>query len=301
MPPRPSPGQARRPVAATRIAYFEPDLHASDITDAYDLDDFANARYPRFSGHLPAPPRPVRFTARLMWSATAIFAALAFVGGLTLMVANADDRTKVIKPDTPKVEKVSQPEIGFSGDMWASMDRFWDRSIQQRPHSQILTLPVPEPAPTDPYAPEDLPDMGRILIPRLGLDVELHQGVTLGSIDEGPSYWPGTAKPGEFGNMVIAGHRVTHSRPFRDIDQLQPGDRITIEDSEGIPHIYEVTSSEIVTPDRLDIVSQPVGYEATLFACHPPGSADFRFVVHLRLLDWDGVPKTVPPYEIVHT
>jgi LPXTG-site transpeptidase (sortase) family protein len=227
--------------------------------------------------------------------------AAIFVGGLALVVANTENDTKVIKPDRIKVERVARPTIGFGGDMWSSMGRFWDRSIAQRPHAEILTLPVPEPAPADPYASEDLPDVGRIQIPRIGLDTELHQGVTLTSIDRGPSYWPGSALPGQFGNLVIAGHRVTNSRPFRDIDQLQPGDRITVVDNAGIPHVYEVTSSEIVTPDKLDIVSQPVGYEATLFACHPPGSAEFRFVVHLRLLDWEGKPKTMPPYEIVHT
>src|SRR3712207_8743422 len=38
--------------------------------------------------------------------------------------------------------------------------------------------------------------------------------------------WPGTAFPGETGNAVFAGHRVTHSHPFRHIDKLVPGDEV---------------------------------------------------------------------------
>ena len=94
---------------------------------------------------------------------------------------------------------------------------------------------------------------------------------------------------------------VTHTKPFRDIDQLVPGDRIYVSGADSFAHVYEVTSSEIVEPKDMHIVSQPIAYEATLFACHPPGSADFRYVVHLRLIDLNGTPASVPPYEIVHT
>ena len=33
------------------------------------------------------------------------------------------------------------------------------------------------------------------------------------------------------------------------------------------------------------IVNQSAGKTATLFACHPPGSARFRFVVHLTYVN----------------
>lgn len=136
--------------------------------------------------------------------------------------------------------------------------------------------------PRNSYAREPLRTIGRIEIPKLGLRTEMHQGVTLNNIDRGPSHWPGTAMPGHPGNVVVMGHRVTHSRPFRNIHTLVPGDEVFFEVG-GIRSRYVMTGHEIVTPDRVDIVRQTAEPTATLFACHPPGSARYRYVVRLRL------------------
>ena len=53
--------------------------------------------------------------------------------------------------------------------------------------------------------------------------------------------------------------------------------------NDGSSFTYEVVGSEVVTPDATWIVNQTRAYTATLFACHPPGSAQERFVVHLKL------------------
>ena len=44
---------------------------------------------------------------------------------------------------------------------------------------------------------------------------------------------------------MIAGHRVTHSKPFRHIDQLAAGDEIIFV-SEGVRSVYHVTEHEVV-------------------------------------------------------
>ncbi len=49
-------------------------------------------------------------------------------------------------------------------------------------------------------------------------------------------------------------------------------------------YTYSVTGSEVVTPDDVDIVTQRPGHTVTLFACHPPGSAAYRYVVHGSLV-----------------
>lgn len=145
-------------------------------------------------------------------------------------------------------------------------------------------LPVPDAVPSDPNAPEAEVRLGSISIPKLGLDAPLFHGVTLTTLNKGPGHWPGTAMPGQIGNVVVAGHRVTHTRPFRHIDQLVPGDTVVFT-VDGVPHTYAMTSNEVVTPDQVRIVEQTPEHTATLFACHPPGSAQFRFVVHLAQTD----------------
>jgi sortase A len=162
-------------------------------------------------------------------------------------------------------------------------------------------LSVPEVLPDneDGYYDQPIAEIGRLAVPALGLDGALHEGLSLDNIDLGPSHWPGTAMPGHLGNVVVAGHRVTHSRPFRDIDDLVPGDTVTFTTADG-SFTYEFVTSEIVTPDRVDIATQYPAYTATLFACHPPGSARERYVAYFRLTSAPAAgqpdPSTLPPF-----
>lgn len=137
--------------------------------------------------------------------------------------------------------------------------------------------------PADPYAREPIVEIGTIEIPKLGVRQRLMHGVTLRNIDLGPSHWPGTAMAGEAGNMVVAGHRVTNTRPFRNIDQLEPGDPVIVT-TLGQQATYRVSSKFIVTPDRTDIANPTETPTLTMFACHPPGSAKFRYVVRADLV-----------------
>jgi sortase A len=137
-------------------------------------------------------------------------------------------------------------------------------------------------APPPANAKEAKKSLGRIVIPKLGVDMQLWEGITLSTLDRGPGHWPGTAMPGQVGNVVVAGHRVSHTRPFRYIDQLVPGDKVIF--LVGADTVtYEVTGSEVVPPTAVHIVNQGSTPTATLFACHPPGSTRYRWVTHLKL------------------
>lgn len=146
--------------------------------------------------------------------------------------------------------------------------------------------PAPAPAPrATPVAPPKEPraatpivQVGEIRIPKIGLVHPVYEGVTLTVIDRGPGHWPGSAMPGQLGNMVFAGHRVTHSKPFRNIDRLVPGDEVIFQTNDGV-FTYHVTGHEIVTPRDVHIVNPTPDATMTLFACHPPGSARQRYVV----------------------
>jgi sortase A len=90
--------------------------------------------------------------------------------------------------------------------------------------------------------------------------------------------------PGQLGNVVVAGHRTTHTQPFHDLDLLGPGDPLVFTMADGSVWTYELTSTEIVGPDAMHIVDQSPEHTATLFACHPKGSAAERIVAHFRLV-----------------
>ena len=146
-----------------------------------------------------------------------------------------------------------------------------------------LALSQPENPPDDEHADVPVAEIGSIEIPKIGLSTSLYEGIWLTVLDVGPGHWPGTALPGGYGNAVVAGHRVTHSEPFRHIDELVAGDTIVLADATG-RYTYAVTGSEVVTPDTVDIVTQRPGHTVTLFACHPPGSAAYRYVVFGTLI-----------------
>jgi sortase A len=146
----------------------------------------------------------------------------------------------------------------------------------------VPPLPVPAPLPNA-AARVPLVVFGRIQIPKIGLDQVVHEGVEQMVIDAGPAHWPGTAAFGSWGNVVLAGHRTTHTEPFLRVAELVPGDPIILSDAEGT-YTYHVTGIEIVPNTALSIVDQHPGRSLTIFSCHPIGSSAQRIVVHAELM-----------------
>ncbi|HUQ63534.1 MAG TPA: sortase [Acidimicrobiales bacterium] len=143
-------------------------------------------------------------------------------------------------------------------------------------------VPQPIDIPENSYASEPVIQIGTIEIPKLRLVHPVYDGVTLHNIDLGPSHWPGTAEPGQIGNTVFAGHRVTQTSPFRDIDDLDAGDKV-IFDVHGTRTTYHVTASMVVDDSEMWIADQTPTPTGTLYACHPLGSTAQRYVVRLAL------------------
>jgi sortase A len=176
----------------------------------------------------------------------------------------------------------SQRAGGDAQAAGAPLDRAQVQTLVPATTTSVPLDPGPIAIPDDSYADEPVVRIGTISIPRLGLTHDLYSGVTLRNIDHGPSLWPGTGKPGQPGNAVVAGHRVTHDHPFLHIDDLRPGD-LVIFDVGGTRSTYRMTSSEVVTPEAVWIANQTATPTATLYACHPPHSKKYRYVVHLSL------------------
>jgi len=149
------------------------------------------------------------------------------------------------------------------------------------PTTVPATLPQPQ-APPNPSAAERTFQIGTISIPKIALVHSMWEGVADSTLNRGPGHWPGTAMPGQVGNVVLGGHRVSHDRPFRHIDELVPGDQIVTSTLAG-QFTYVVTGSQVVTPRDVWIVDQTPAKTLTLFACHPPGSTRERYVVFAKL------------------
>jgi sortase A len=70
-----------------------------------------------------------------------------------------------------------------------------------------------------------------VRIPAFGDDyrVPVQEGVSDSVLAEGLGHFRGSADPGQVGNFALAGHRVTHGEPLRDLPSLRPGDRVVVE------------------------------------------------------------------------
>jgi len=136
--------------------------------------------------------------------------------------------------------------------------------------------------------------IGRVIIPKIGVDAVLVEGIGRGDLREGPGHWPETPLPGLGGNFVVSGHRTTYGGPFLKLDKLVVGDEIDV----LLPYVaarYRVTRSLIVRPDQTNVVAQRGVEELSLATCHPIYSARQRLVVQaemvsFKLLETPGVP-----------
>ncbi len=135
------------------------------------------------------------------------------------------------------------------------------------------------PPPTAEEAPADLGSaVARIQIPKVELDWLVVEGVTLEALKDGPGHYPGTALPGQLGNVVISGHRTTFGAPFYRLDEVQVGDPITVTAPYG-RFVYRVTETKIVAPTDLTVVVESDDARLTLTTCHPRFSARQRLIV----------------------
>jgi sortase A len=126
--------------------------------------------------------------------------------------------------------------------------------------------------------------VGRLSIARLAVNVTIFKGVTEREFDRGVGYWPGSALPGDSGNMVIGGHRTSAHRPFYDIQKLKVGDLIVVTRPRHTSR-YRVTHKYIVRPSDMWIVRPTPTPSLTLFTCHPRGSVSKRYAVRAALVE----------------
>jgi sortase A len=126
--------------------------------------------------------------------------------------------------------------------------------------------------------------LGRIEAPAMdGLNMVFVQGTDESSLELGPGHYPETAMPGQGKTVAIAGHRTTYLAPFRHIDSMKQGDKITLKMPYGT-FVYSVEKSEIVDPSDVGIIHNTGFERLVLSACNPLYSAAQRYIIFARLV-----------------
>ena len=106
--------------------------------------------------------------------------------------------------------------------------------------------------------------VARIVIPKVGLDEVVVEGVDDNSLAAGPGHVPATPLPGETGNSVLSAHRDRHFHPLADV---AVGDTIVTETDAG--QVTWVVASRRVVHRDARVLRQGATPELTLTTCWP--------------------------------
>jgi sortase A len=137
-------------------------------------------------------------------------------------------------------------------------------------------------------------------IPSLGIEAPVVEPASADerayqeALRDGVVHFPGTAAPGEPGNVYLFGHSSDYvwakgrfKTVFALLTSIEAGDLVTLSDAAGRPFRYRVTGTKVVAPDDLSVLDQGDGSRRllTLQTSYPLGTALRRFIVLAELVE----------------
>ena len=143
----------------------------------------------------------------------------------------------------------------------------WD-ARRVRAYARALMRPAP-------------PPLALLRIPRLGLEAPVLAGTDEWTLDRAVGHIEGTARPGEQGNVGIAGHRDGFFRVLKDIAE---GDVVELALPAEVRR-FRVQRVSIVGQTDTHVLAASRESRLTLVTCYPfyfVGSAPRRFIVQAR-------------------
>lgn len=142
-------------------------------------------------------------------------------------------------------------------------------------------------------APETGDLIGVLRLPALGSDqvYGVVEGVVPDQLRRGPGHFPGTALPGQVGNLVIAGHSGIDQAPFDALPTLETGDEVLVEDGRAtfrylVTGVRRVPASatDVLLPVRSRPGVEPRRAQLTLITCaYEQSAVSGRWVVEAEL------------------
>ena len=120
----------------------------------------------------------------------------------------------------------------------------------------------------------------------VGLEKEIQT-----ALQNGVVHYPGTALPGQNGNVVITGHSSYFPWDpgrFKDVfailNDLVVGDKIIVYHNQK-KIIYKVTEMKIVLPKDIEVLQKTDWEQLTLITCYPVGTNLKRLIVIAKPID----------------
>jgi sortase A len=97
-------------------------------------------------------------------------------------------------------------------------------------------------------------------------------------LKKGVGHLPGSANPGERGNMYLAAHNDIFGEIFRYLEKLELGDEFFVYSGDR-SYRYVITAKRIIEPTDVSVMYPTTEPIATLQTCHPYLVDSHRLVV----------------------
>ena len=237
----------------------------------------------------PPTPQPRR-NSGWQWTVVGVLVVLVVAMTAGLMLSSRSSDETFVQAQEEAAEAWNSPLItpSESQPLVPDPDRY----------SAASSSPASSPSATGPVATLRFMRPGTDEQPVTQQTLFIEPGIDEVNLTRGPGHYPQTAQPGQTGNFAVAGHRTGWGSPFAALDQLLPGDVVTVTGQNRQEHQYVVRSSQIVLPDEAWVLdADPLGTgepTLTLTTCDPPGINTHRLVVFATLADDDILALPAP-------
>lgn len=145
------------------------------------------------------------------------------------------------------------------------------------------------------------PPDNRLIIPKIGKNIPIvvtdqevnpnilageFEGLVQDALRDGVLHYPGTANPGQIGNVFITGHSSyypwddgRYKEVFALLEQLEIGDIYYIYYNQK-KYSYKVREKKVVSPSEVSVLQQPDHEKiSTLMTCTPVGTSLNRLIL----------------------
>ncbi|GFZ32696.1 sortase [Clostridium zeae] len=173
-----------------------------------------------------------------------IVSGIAMIGATIFMKYTAHKRQAELRASFEKM-KDSKSDLGADEDKGTVKDSSSDSKNNQSNVKPIALL----------------------IIPKIDINVAVGEGTDDDLLRYAVGHFKNTALPGEKGNLCLAGHRnFTYAEYFKDLNKLEKNDEIIVKTKDK-EFTYLVTTSFIVNPDEVDVLSPTKDETITLVTC----------------------------------
>lgn len=135
----------------------------------------------------------------------------------------------------PSASEAASPEPSASQEPSADASRTSERNVRPR---------RPRPAREPRRSFLTIPSIGLRAVPVVRYRGSPDDAAGTRIQNGGPTASPrgpgGGVGPGETGNFIVTGHRVSHAAPFRELPALRDGDRVSVRSGSTV-HVYRIT------------------------------------------------------------